>query len=758
MSSFVNADDDFPPLKLVPSNADLAQPTIRGRIEERQEKKLHQRSGSKDSRTPVFASSPQFASTDFAKRPNASKSKLQSGSDVSIKTPKKGLLGRLKLPGNMRSHASPSTPNLCAGNEQAENRIPNKAQEVLGATHTAPPSLGSSPSKISIPRSPSKRKHFFSRKNASATAVDDPVPKSADTVKSAFTASTYINTPPTAFSDPTHYSFHPQNKRIVSQSNSDKGGDSKAKDPHYCLITRSQSLKYFDHHPPPTPPAKNTPPDEKARRDAAIRAESSRMPFHGTQTSPFRESTGVISVSGRWSPTKFGGYAHKKEMPTLVTKPSVYSLHASVVPNLTEADTFEEMKARIDGLGLEGFSMPRENERSSTMQFEHVYSPSIYSEDWGVRPTSVLVGGQQRVGKSEMAQRTSNGTSMHTKGSSSSGGEIPICYPGLAKDPSVGSMNTPNKAAGLGKQPQRLEAHRPQHGKTHSRDHSLNSRRSAAEQDSSIFARHVEDNATTVESRVFDSPTSFNHPSAAPSPLHLQAATYTPPPRMSSKFSPGEVTAVPTDDKNPSNTGLRITTKTPAQPNIFTTLPSLPRPTTSPTTDPLKPSPTSSPTSNKSTSANTDRAKLDHMLAILSQLQTRHAEMDAMRDELRAANERLEGRLTAVEGLARGERSRSASVEADVAEFGAEEGGRRIATATAVDFYRAGQGHGSERDDDGEEDDGQGESGTRSEAGQSAESETIAELRETNRRLLEMVGGFEEQIQRLERRVGGGGM
>ena len=36
-----------------------------------------------------------------------------------------------------------------------------------------------------------------------------------------------------------------------------------------------------------------------------------------------------------------------------------------------------------------------------------------------------------------------------------------------------------------------------------------------------------------------------------------------------------------------------------------------------------------------------------------------------------------------------------------------------------------------------------------------AESRTIAELKETNKRLLEMVGGFAEQIQALEMKVRG---
>ena len=765
MSPFINAGKDkenSPPLKLVPSTSHMAEPTQRGCIEEHREHTLHARSKSKEERTPVFVPAQKFPSVVFA-RPTTphitriEREKEDSIAELSAKTPKKSLLEKLRL---TTTHRGTSSPTSSIGESVQETsldkNVPVKAQAVLGTSPFKPrASLGSSPPKTNLPRSPSKRKGFFRRKTSDVADIN--ASKASLTLSSSEsdhpprTSSTVTKTPPTAFSDPTHYSY--QSKRIISQSNSDKGGENK-KETATCSIARSQSLKYFDHGVPPTPPAKNTPPDEKAKKEAALTTKSSRLPFHDEETTPSRTPTGIVSTSERVSPTKFGSYGHR-ETATLITRPSVYSLHASVVPNMTEATTFEEMKARIDGLGLEGFNMPPENMRSPKTGL--AYTPSMYSTDWGARPNSAFA----RVSPvTPHVERHSNSTSAHTK-STSSRGEIPIVYPDLAKDPSFSDI-TP-MLGGKGKSKANVEQTRehrsaqvPWHGHTHSRDHSNSPRHSV---DSTIFARHVDDDLNEI---YYDSPTSFTHASATPSPLqYLPSTTYTPPRRQANKrHVQGKKVvegAVQTHVASGGGLGIQTDSHTPyatasRRSGPFDNAPSLPAQgstagsrTGSPhkgfnggafddvNVDPLKPSPTRSPSGDK----------LDKMIDMLNQLKARNNEINSMRDEMRASNASIDKRLAAVEGLRQlsspppSQASDNSSITGGTSRRGEQ---NRVPTNVAHDFYRATQNTQKDTKDEAGKDENKG-------------SDSIAELMETNRRLLEMVGGFEKKIQALEKKV-----
>ena len=771
MSPFINAGqkENSPPLKLVPSATHVAEPTARGCIEERREQILHVRSKSKDERTPVFIPTPKISSSAFPKPSGRPGSRAEKEKDTTVaephaKTPKKSFLEKLRLTTNLRGTLSPSASTLGGTKEtDVDEPVPVKAQAVLGSSPSKAKgraSLGASPSKTNIPRSPSKRKNFFFRKNSEVADINASKASlarpSADADHPPLTATTVAKTPQTAFSDPTHYSY--QNTRIASQTISDRGAD-KGKETNKCAVARSQSLKYFDHAIPPTPPAKNTPPDEKVKGEAALTNKSSRLPFHDDQSTPSKTPTGRVSTSGRLSPTKTGGYGHR-ETATLITRPSVYSLHASVVPNLTEASTFEEMKARIDGLGLEGFSMPPENTRSPKVGM--AYTPSIYSNDWSPRPNSAFASMNPSMLQGELHSKSPSAHTKSTSKSTSSGGEIPVCYPDLAKDPSVSDM-TPMLGTAAQSKPRTgrgkgyLSAEVPWHGRTHSRDHSNSPRQSV---DSTIFAHHVDDD---LSDSYYDSPTSFSHPSAAPSPLQtLPSTTYEPPPRTSSKLPlPAQKPESITDHSFlEASNGLGIqtdsvrgSTSPPRRNGLFEKAPSLP-PQSSPAhsrnaspeagfrggafhrdvnVDPLKPSPTRSPSAEK----------LDRMIDMLNQLKARNNEITSMRDEMRTSNARLDERLAAVESLkhssgAPSYASDESSTAGEVTNYRAEQ--NRIPTGVAHDFYRSAKGS--------QDSEGDGVVGA-----DSTGSDTIAELRETNRRLLEMVGGFAEKIQALEKKV-----
>ncbi|KAK1071460.1 hypothetical protein LTR74_003338 [Friedmanniomyces endolithicus] len=816
MSAFINAGKKpSPPLTFLPSNGHFAEPTVRGYIEERREQLVHEASGSDENRTPVYqtyAPTPKTSSSEFTSHtPGGSatprkhrislprRDTTNFGGDGAPSSPRRTFFDRLRMPKFNGSTPSPSMTSLNSSESFVvdEAGIPVKAQAVLGA----------SSSKLSIMRSPSKqRKAFMSRKAAQlsdiATSVTSTSRKSgaADAQSAPRTGSTTVTTPQTAqtsVSDPTHYSYV-NGKRTPSQTLSDRGahqyqGSSK------CAIQRSQSLKYFDPGVPPTPPAKNTPPGQKAQSDVPT-STSSRVPFHKAESTPSKTPVGRVSTSDRHSPTKFGSYGHK-ETPRLVTQPSIYSLHASVVPGNMEATTFEEMKARIDGLGLEGFSLPNETHYNHHQNSpEMVYSPSIYSGEWSVR-NSVMSGHSHhghRLSFNDLPSLVEmpdecEKSGHSTKKSSSSGGTIPICYPELASDPSVYDLTSQHKVhvrshtspdVGHFKLNVFDLTEAPVHGRTRARDHSHSPMRSMGfdidspihslggdKVDVCLFATPSRED---MVERYNASPAPSEHPSAMPSPLHyLPATTYTPPSKASRR-NPVDCTPVSRSRENADlgrHSGLGIhhsevsLLDLPVQEqNILETAPVLkasPRRLdrldqrsrdagvdgNSEDVDPEK--------ACYATQATTKNSKMDKMLQMLDKLTTRNDDLEAMREEMRATNARLDARLAAMEDVQRHSPSPSSSAlgfgldgtsSADDEQLGRIQ--NRIPTDVAHDFYRGGKSPApASSPPTSVAAGGEGEVET--------EAEKIEKLTETNKQLTMMIQGFAAELEAVKRRLGG---
>ncbi|KAK5127869.1 hypothetical protein LTR85_004986 [Meristemomyces frigidus] len=786
MSPFINAGrEKSPELKLVPSCVQLAEPTQRGFIEEQREQMIHEASGSDEERIPVyntFVPTPKPASAEFAKpattprKPRVSLPKKAVTVADAPRSPKRNFFDRLRMT-RLGGGSSPSLPAMeNADGELEESEVPPKAQAVLGA----------SPSKNSLTRTPSKQKKglFALRKVAEVTDVDTSnashVRKSTSTTtdEPPHTASTVVKTPQTAISDPTHYSFQTEG-RVASHTLSDRGGH-QVQVAGGCLVQRSQSLKYIDHVPPPTPPAKNTPPHEKAKQDAAAAGVPKWVPKYQAESTPSKGLEGIISTSDRLSPTKFGSYGHK-ETPRLVTKPSIYSLHASVVPELTESNAFEEMKARIDGLGLEGFNMPTENyyHRSPEM----VYSPSIYSNDWGARP-SVIVRTPRSGHRKTMddlptlpeAPSEKDRSSNETKKSSSSGGTIPICYPGLSMDPSVTDFVPTLRAAPVpADQQEGQPVHErrdgediPNHGHTHSREHSHSPRHSVAanelDEDYQKSPHYVE-GISLLSAGSFavpltgelqqpeqSSPASFNCPSAMPSPLHyLPATVYTPSVSRRLRARQDE-NATPSVILQGDGLGIGVEAQSASGPhcrgnNIFESAPVLAAPPgPNITADPFSTvsrdveAPKTDVDPHKRGAATHQADKQDQMLDMLNKILTRNVDVVTFRDEMREAHTRIDERLAAVEGMKTSPLPPAYGLDGSSSqpEDEAERKKHRIATSFAHEFYRHTP---------------PSSAGANGDTAFPPDSDTIASLQETNRQLTEMVRGFAAKLEEMQKRM-----
>lgn len=819
MSPFINAGNEKTPLlKPAPSSraAQLVEPDMRGSIGECHERMVHELSGGDRERMPEYVYSPQTdnmygfgqpSSTPRRQRPTLPKQVL-SDVEAPPKSPKKSFFEKFGMSKLLGASPSPSMSTLASSTSNRDsNELPPKAQAVLGA----------SPPKTYVSRSPSKqRKGMFSGRKSTDTrsSLDANVSKvslirkagpaesglhsrPSSTQKTPqtgysdppLTGTTQVNkTPQTGFSDSTHYSGH-AGARMPSQTFSEQGGTNNERDKK-CTIVRSQSLKYFDHAPPPTPPAKNTPPNAKAKLDGTT-LPTTRQRMHGAagRRLPFAEATrtstsdpaGFVSVGASLSPTRFGSYGHK-ETPRLVTRPSIYSMHASVVPELNDATTFEEMKARVDGLGLEGFSMPSENQSHATHDL--IYSPSIYSIEWGpgARPQSVLRSPKK--GQTPLIEHMPvlrerplrNDSRAHCNKISNSSEPsirtVEICYPDMKSNRSFKEI-TP-----LLKQPPNTASHRrshgglyaeedlPEHGRTHSRDHSESPRQAADNSswlskegsvDASLFAVPIDEHSREKQHA---SPASFNHPSAMPSPLqYLPASTYVAPPTQKTggrQVDAERHTESPAElHHSTAGLGIRdVSGFAPGSPsrnnNLLDNAPLLearsslrnrasPRPSINSFLDDAD----ADVDPRKQGTGGQAPDKLDQMLEILSRLNARNEDFASMRDEMRVSNNRLDKRLAAVEGL---RTSPLPASPTDISAFSddvhAQDARQRVVTGDAHDFYR----HRPSPPNTATE--------ASSETSAPAESEAIAELRETKKRLEEMLNGYAAKLEEMERKLG----
>jgi hypothetical protein len=575
MSPFMQAAGLTPPTPpmLVPTDCFQALPTDRGFIEEHREQIQHRNSGIETERTPVFVYTPKVSSSEFSKSTtHATPKKKKVGvldwvaSSEHTKSPRKGLLGKLGF----------TTPRVsqpvASSTSQADSRGYNVGGETLPPKAKAV--LSSSPLKANLGRTPSKKhKGLFSWKTSDQPYVDvhkltpasaPTEPRSAGALTVNFSDSTgkTPQTTHTAFSDPT-YDRHSPSKRAVSQTHSEQGGAKlqvKGKGNDTCGVCRTQSLQYFDRTVPPTPPAKNTPPHEKeskaerefrAQQEAKARLIMSHHQMTSEQrcaeikksmtprkeisqtpvskfTSPlhndvFEDDTPthgtarLIGADGRTSPTKYGTYA-RKEVPTIVKRPSVYSISASLYPDLQDEHSFEEMKKVTDGLGLEGLSELPENFYNRSPKI--TYSASDYADEIGPRPSSIIhtspsmmlhQTGMFKESPSlpavwEHHRPTPSRTSLQEKKSGSSHGTIPLVYPDLASDPS---------RTDLGKA---LRTHHRSNSDiqfpVHSRLHSSNQSRGSPR-------KPMADNSSLIDENVPLSPPSYSCPSAMPSPLQI---------------------------------------------------------------------------------------------------------------------------------------------------------------------------------------------------------------------------------------------
>lgn len=540
LSPFINSSKErSPELKLVPDNAEEAEPTGRGFIEERREQRDWKANGGDSERTPVFVYTPKTTNTGFSSKPASRPQRDNEQIPDPPKSPKKTVLERLHI-SNFRSNKSPSSSTLARPNSRPEtpeagSNVPPKAAAILGTT--------ASLSKPNLTRTPSKKKNpFSSRKNvevveprsSAASSTSDASlswrsrqsgnPHSGDEPPVTAFA---VKTPQTAVSDPTHYSFHGRRQDSLPISDS---GVAKEQVTGATSLGRSQSLHYYDKAAPPTPPDKNTPPDEEKKGVSPGKSPHHRRAL--TDDTPSKHQVGLLHTDGRISPTKSGSYA-RKEIPTLVEQPSMYSLHGVVhlgdrVASMDEA-SLEEMAREMNpqfydapkegvGLGLSANGSvpePLYGKQSST-----VYSPSMYSSHtWSPQTTSQQSDHYDKDGGTPLMQRGPDReqASLHlAKPSSSSGSTIMVHYPDFVKD----HVSPPASAAIRhdGKE-SRDGAKLPQHGTTYSHDH----------ESSEQVADHTKLFAHGVEAPDL-SPASFQRISAMPSPLRLQPTIYTPPP------------------------------------------------------------------------------------------------------------------------------------------------------------------------------------------------------------------------------------
>ncbi|KAK5135547.1 hypothetical protein LTR08_005182 [Meristemomyces frigidus] len=805
MSPLINAGKAFSPLlRLVPSMTQLPQPTQRGYIEEQREQMVHQASGDDGERVPVyntFVPTPKPPSGEFTFTSTPKKSRVslprKDATVVEAKSPKKpSFFDRLRMT-KITSTPSPSITTLASidGTSEEVSNAPPKAQAVLGA----------SSSKTSLTRTPSKQKRgiFALRRIAEPTDVDtscrlvtgksapsktEEPPRTAD--------SSVVETPQSTFSDPTVYTYQ-NGRRIPPRTVSERGAlgmEAATK----CMVQRSQSLKYIDSVPPPTPPAKNTPPHEKAKQEA-VTAGTNRILFPQTLTTPSKGLAGIISTSEDVSPTKFGSYGHR-EMPTLVTKPSMYSLHASVVPEMCEATKFEEMKARIDGLGLEGFSMPKENYYHRNP--EMTYSPSVYSNDWGAR-ASIISRTPRSAHRKTMddlppmpeLSSESDRNSQRTKQSTSSGFTIPIVYPELALDPSVSGQTAQPRGRPVSDDAAQFYRSAPgylarkeslTHGSNHSRHHSSSPHR--AVKSSTLAADyknspHYNDGPSAPDADSFVippmeelyqlehcSPASYHHPSAKPSPLHYLPATVYTPLRATKTSGLGDIDTTPSTIRCEGgfdrDAGQPSVFDTPSRGNDLLEKAPFLQPTRSTRSSP-RPSFISlteasetdvDPTKPGASGGGVD--KQDQIVEMLNRLLMQNQEMTEMRDELRASNARSDERMSVVEDVRQALPPQSHSQPEEIPE-GSGGGKHRVATSFAHDFYRR-QSAVSAASTPPDSAGASGkttfsaETSTTSDARSDARSDTIAELQETNRQLAEMVRGFAAKLQEMEKRMDGG--
>ncbi|KAF2857279.1 hypothetical protein K470DRAFT_273413 [Piedraia hortae CBS 480.64] len=114
-------------------------------------------------------------------------------------------------------------------------------------------------------------------------------------------------------------------------------------------------LEDTDSSTPPTPPAKNTPPSQNCnnRQNAGEYrglGVSAQAGFGGPNV--YQHTKLCTAQASPATSSAFG----RRSSPKLITRPSLYSLHASIVPESIDAAELQGYKSRMDGLNIEGFN------------------------------------------------------------------------------------------------------------------------------------------------------------------------------------------------------------------------------------------------------------------------------------------------------------------------------------------------------------------------------------------------------------------
>jgi len=829
--------------------------THRGRIEELSEQLAHEQSGVDNERVAVYntwkmttnVASQEFAAprpahiisasvgqvTDAQRqasgKPRVSLPKQQEASYIpeGQRSPKKSFFDRLRF-GKSAGGTSPSASILSQNSNGAVYETDNgqnlhiKAQAALGASprkvaadsvssrirpgvSISPNTLGGSSvstfTSSCLNRSPSKQKRslFSARKPNEVTEIhsslQDPQNFAGDAaIGPPCSASSQVGKEPQgANSDCAHYSFSNAKHALSHSSDHSTYRDQQ---PNHCTIFRSQSLKYMDSAPPPTPPSKDTPPHEKAQDfDMHGLGISNRAAFHQVKSLSPSTSTDMISISNRASPTKFGSYG-RRETPKLVTKASIYSLHASVIPDMIEPTAFEEMKARIDGLSLEGFNNPSEPDIYHHSTPEMAYSPSIYCDDYTTRAGRTPRLGYRKTMDElptliEERDRSFNPSDRTEQGffTRASGKNVSICNADRAIDPSMHEVtpliNITSPCRPSGKDTDSYSVEKvPVHGRTYSHHHVDSPRHSM---DSTLFAMAMPDER---DSDLQTSPSSFNHPSAVPSPLHyLPATVYTPPPRKARRrlengVQDGKQTTIAARSATDMNERLALTssemcnTGSPSRSNnIFDTAPKLeansPRENSPHPSNGLANSISDVDPKKPVLTLYQARDKQDQMLDMLAKLMSRNENLTSMREEMRAANARIDERLAAVENLHHCSTpspipSHNSDDQSMLNHDGIQLAGShgvqhdlrhnqlRVATSFAHEFYRRRLLHEPIQPFVGEASDQANLQHSEMEQKSCSffPNETLEELREKNRQLTEMVQGFATQLDEMRKKMG----
>lgn len=248
------SDEDvsaFTEPQLVPPSSENAVPTRRGRIEERREQQLWEDTGGRDTdRTPVYQYTP--------KHPSRLERNVQFPSPgvqgvERLKSPKKGLLGRLHLPGFKSSTSSthPPTPTGPFDTSSTGSDVAPKAAAILDITSPKRKSFGWSMSSRTPSKKDMSQNQDFSLAEASSSPKSTMRRNKSNSEKSS---------PMAIQSTSSQQSPRLRDGRVISQPIA-LGADKKV---DATPLARSKSMHDHDANIPPTPPVKDTPPELRA--------------------------------------------------------------------------------------------------------------------------------------------------------------------------------------------------------------------------------------------------------------------------------------------------------------------------------------------------------------------------------------------------------------------------------------------------------------------------------------------------------------